>query len=83
MKGTEQGHLYCIDYWLNNRWELLTHDFAWLLEKFWPLPAWKDTWREDIIRDSQQEDPEISSKGSQWINTYDKNAAAQAALKET
>jgi hypothetical protein len=49
-----------------------------LLEKFWPVPTWKDTWREDVIRDSRQEDSEIIAKGSQWINKFDKNAATQA-----
>ena len=78
MDGTERGRLYCIDYWLNNRWEQRVHDFEWLLVKFWPVPTWKETWREDIIRDKQEEDPEIIAKGSEWINKFDKNAALHA-----
>ena len=85
MDGTERGRLYCIDYWMNNRWEQRVHDFEWLLEKFWPVPTWKDTWREDVIRDRGEEDPEIIAKGSLWINKFDKNVAIQAkrdAVKE-
>ncbi len=43
---TERGRIYCIDYWMNNRWEKRKHDFEWLLEKFWPVPSWPDNWRE-------------------------------------
>ena len=43
---TEQGRLYCIDYWLNNRWPERKHDFEWLLEKFWPVPTWPEDWKE-------------------------------------
>lgn len=45
---TEKGRIYCIDYWLNNRWEKRIHDFEWLLEKFWPVPTWPDDWREQF-----------------------------------
>ena len=47
------------------------HDFEWLLKKFWPVPTWRDTWREDIERDRMLEDPEVIAKGSEWINKFD------------
>jgi glycosyltransferase involved in cell wall biosynthesis len=33
------------DYWWNNRWEGRTHDFDWLVEKFWPIRTWPENWR--------------------------------------
>lgn len=43
---TEQGRIYCIDYWLNNRWPERKHDFEWMLEKFWPIPTWPEDWKD-------------------------------------
>ena len=37
-----RGRDYCVDYWLNNRMEKRVHDFAWLLERFWPVPSWPE-----------------------------------------
>lgn len=48
MDGMEKGRLYCIDYWINNRWEKRIHDFDWLIEKFWPIPTWPTNWKEQI-----------------------------------
>lgn len=45
----ERGRKFCIDYWLNTK--DYKYDFEWLLKKFWPVPGWKNTWKEDIIRD--------------------------------
>lgn len=55
MAGTERGRLYCIDHWLNDREPGIIHDFAWLLEKFWPVPTWPENWREQLIIDAQQD----------------------------
>lgn len=48
MSGGEmhRGSIYSTDYWLNNRWPGRVRDFAWLLEKFWPVPSWPDDWQE-------------------------------------
>ncbi|HLG91243.1 MAG TPA: glycosyltransferase [Candidatus Saccharimonadales bacterium] len=43
---TEKGRRYCIDFWLNNKWDKRNHDFEWLIEKFWPVPKWPDNWRQ-------------------------------------
>lgn len=48
MAGTERGRVYCIDYWVNNRWADRIHDFEWLLDKFAPVPTWMDNWKEQI-----------------------------------
>jgi glycosyltransferase involved in cell wall biosynthesis len=45
-EGKEKGRLYSIDLWLNNKWDKRTHDFEWLVEKFWPVPTWPDDWKE-------------------------------------
>lgn len=47
-EGNEKGRLFCIDYWINNRWPDRVHDFEWLLQKFWPVPTWPDDWKERI-----------------------------------
>jgi glycosyltransferase involved in cell wall biosynthesis len=52
-KGTEQGRLFCIDYWINNKWSDRKHDFEWLLKKFWPVPTWPDNWKEQILIDQK------------------------------
>jgi glycosyltransferase involved in cell wall biosynthesis len=51
----ERGRRFCIDYWVNNRWEDRVHDWEWLIEKFWPIPGWKETWRDDLITDREKE----------------------------
>lgn len=51
MNEMERGRLYCIDYWVNNRWPQRVHDFEWLLEKFWPVPTWPENWKERIEQD--------------------------------
>lgn len=53
LAGTERGRLYCIDYWINNRWADRLHDFEWLIEKFNP-PGWEN-WQERIKVDQQQD----------------------------
>jgi glycosyltransferase involved in cell wall biosynthesis len=40
------GHRYSTIYWLQNRWPGQTHPFAWLVEKFWPVPTWMEGWQE-------------------------------------
>jgi len=36
---------YSADYWMNNRWPGRTHDMAWLIDKFWPVPGWPEDWQ--------------------------------------
>ena len=47
-KNHEKGRLFCIDYWIYNRWEERKHDWEWLVKKFWPMPGWTDDWKERI-----------------------------------
>ena len=42
----KKGRQFCIDYWLNNKWPERVHDFAWLVDKFWPVPTWPNDWKE-------------------------------------
>lgn len=39
-------HAYLIKHWLNDEEPGIKHPFSWLVEKFWPLPGWKDDWQE-------------------------------------
>lgn len=52
----ETGRLFCIDFWINNKWDKRVHDFEWMFEKFGLFPGWKETWKEDLIRDKAIED---------------------------
>ena len=53
--GCEKGRLYCIDFWINNKWDKRVYDFKWLVEKFWPLKGWPENWEEQIKIDVQLE----------------------------
>lgn len=68
MDGTEKGRLFCIDYWLNNRWEKRVHDWEWLLEKFWPVPTWPDNWREQIKIDAAKDYANAPEKKDWFAN---------------
>jgi hypothetical protein len=41
----ERARLFCVDHWMNNRWEERKHDIDWLIDKFWPVPGWPEDWR--------------------------------------
>jgi glycosyltransferase involved in cell wall biosynthesis len=43
------GHDFTIDHWVQDRWTERVRDFAWLIEKFWPVPTWPENWQ-DIAR---------------------------------
>ena len=44
----KKGMEYSADLWLNNKWEDRVHDFAWLVDKFMPIPGWPDDWEEQL-----------------------------------
>lgn len=54
MKGTEKGRLFCIDHWVNNKWDKRIHDWKWLIEKFGPVPTWPEDWEARLEIDKQQ-----------------------------
>lgn len=35
---------YLADYWMNNRWPKQTRKVSWLINKFWPLDGWPESW---------------------------------------
>jgi glycosyltransferase involved in cell wall biosynthesis len=55
----EQGRVWCIDHWVNNKWEDRMHDWEWLINKFWNftsegrIPTWPDDWKTKIIEDEK------------------------------
>ena len=59
----EMGRRYCIDFWIENKWERRIHDFEWLIEKFWPIPTWPQDWKErikiDELKDYRYYKPEV------------------------
>lgn len=52
----ENGRRFCIDHWMNNRWEKRTRDFAWLVEHFWPIPTWTDDWQTKLVEFNAQKE---------------------------
>lgn len=44
---TSAGNEYSWQYWYGNKWEDRIHDMAWLIEKFWPVPSWPESWLDD------------------------------------
>lgn len=48
MRKTElkAGNAYSCDYWINDRWPKAIHNFAWLVERFTPVPTYPDDWKE-------------------------------------
>lgn len=41
----ERSYVYAFYHWWHNEWEERSHDFEWLIEKFWPLKGWPENWR--------------------------------------
>lgn len=63
----ERGRVACIDHWVNNREPNMVHDFEWLINKFMPMPYWKDTWKEDIIKDKDKDYSTLRYTDSPWL----------------
>lgn len=40
------GNIWGTKHWMNNEEPGLIHDFAWYINKFWPVPDWPDNWQE-------------------------------------
>ena len=51
MADKERARRYAIDYWLNT--QDFKHDWAWLMDKFWPVPTWPDNWPQQLKHDAQ------------------------------
>lgn len=49
MADKEKGRQYAIDYWLTTK--DFKYDFAWLVQKFWPIPGWPEDWQERLEKD--------------------------------
>lgn len=56
-KGTRWGRMYSLGkreivnahrwssiYWMNNQWSERKYDLRWLIERFWPVPTWDESW---------------------------------------
>lgn len=35
-------------YWTHDRWPLARRTFDYFVERFWPIPTWPESWREDV-----------------------------------
>lgn len=41
----ERARRFTIDFWLRDKWTERVRDFAWLIERFWPVPGWPESWQ--------------------------------------
>lgn len=39
-----RGNEYSARFWIGNQWKERIHDFNWLIDKFWPVPSWKENY---------------------------------------
>jgi glycosyltransferase involved in cell wall biosynthesis len=51
----EFGRRACLNIWLNNKWEQRTHDWKWLIDKFWPVPHWPEDWETRLEEDKHKD----------------------------
>jgi len=48
---TVKASAWSAEYWLNNRWEGIVHDFEWFIDTMFPnMPSWPANWKEEIER---------------------------------
>jgi hypothetical protein len=52
----EAARRFTIDWWLRDRWGGRERDFAWLIERFWPVPGWPEDWRKIVAETPVFED---------------------------
>lgn len=45
-QNEENTYRQVANYWVGNEWAGRAHDFAWFVEKFYPMPTWPENWRE-------------------------------------
>jgi len=69
----EKGRLFCIDFWLNNKWDKRIHDFKWLIEKFWPIKGWPDNWEEQVLIDKEKDYSTLKYENDYWLQGLRKN----------
>jgi glycosyltransferase involved in cell wall biosynthesis len=51
----KRGNAFSLDYWFNDRWEDRTHDLAWLVERFMPVPTWSENREEWSVLPTESE----------------------------
>lgn len=39
-----RGHDYSARYWMSNAWPDRVHNIEWLVDRFWPVPTWDQSW---------------------------------------
>jgi glycosyltransferase involved in cell wall biosynthesis len=62
----EKARRYAIDYWLSQK--DYKYDWAWFIDKFWPVPTWPADWQTRITEDAKTDwrhDP--SQQPSEWL----------------
>lgn len=69
---SERGRVFCINYWLNNKWENRVHDFKWMIDKFWPITGWPDNWEEQIEIDRLKDFSTLKYENDYWLSNLKK-----------
>ncbi len=69
----EKAKFFARDLFFNNKWPKQVHPFSWLVEKFWPVPGWKE-------EDLKKLKANTFGKETKTVVVYDAN---QTSDKET
>lgn len=72
----EKARAYSRDMWLNDRWDGAVRPFAWLLEKFAPVPGWEDF----STKDTQKTQSRFPTRGIVYYTDNRLEAPIQKAV---
>jgi hypothetical protein len=53
--GIKNNYTWTTQHWLNDEEPGMLHPFAWLIEKFWPVPTWTENWQAEWQRIRDEE----------------------------
>ena len=45
MDEFHHANTWAFNHWWFNKWEDRTHDFEWVVDKFWPVKGWPEDWK--------------------------------------
>lgn len=63
----EKGRLFCIDFFVNDKWDKRKLSFKDVINKFWPLYGWPENWEEQIQIDKEKDYSTLKYKDDFWL----------------
>lgn len=68
----EKGRLYCIDFWVNDRWAERKINFRDIINRFWPVPGWPEDWETRLHEDKKKDYSTLNYEGDFWLSNMKK-----------